>query len=305
MKNRLFAFFKDPPLCFSCIVWAAALCFIAGSFVLMAAEYTAWPVYLVYGGAAVLLAYSVYILVRIAPLLKAKIIESARRRPFTENLLGSYGFRTLVFFSVSFAVNVAFAVFNGVLGILTRSVWYGIFACYYLALSALRGGILLGSARAKKRAAEDGVLLETYKLKLFRLCGCALFALELALAAAVTLMVLSDRPAAYSEIMAITTAAYTFYKVISAVVNVFRVRRLKDPVLQSFRNINLADAAVSLLSLQVTLVAVFSDGTDGAMNALNAVTGFAVCALTLALGVFMIVRANARLKKIKEEGFAK
>ena len=74
-------------------------------------------------------------------------------------------------------------------------------------------------------------------------------------------------------------------------------------MLQSFRNINLADAAVSLLSLQVTLVAVFSDGTDGAMNALNAVTGFAVCALTLALGVFMIVRANARLKKIKEEGF--
>ena len=81
-------------------------------------------------------------------------------------------------------------------------------------------------------------------------------------------------------------------------------RKLFLPISQqSFRNINLADAAVSLLSLQVTLVAVFSDGTDGAMNALNAVTGFAVCALTLALGVFMIVRANARLKKIKEEGF--
>ena len=52
--------------------------------------------------------------------------------------------------------------------------------------------------------------------------------MELALAAAVTLMILYERPTEYSEIMAITSAAYTFYKVIFAVVNVVKVRKLQD-----------------------------------------------------------------------------
>ena len=96
--------------------------------------------------------------------------------------------------------------------------------------------------------------------------------------------------------MAITSAAYTFYKIIFAIVNVFKVRRMQDPMLQCFRNINLTDAAVSLLTLQVTLVAVFSDERTETMNILNAVTGFIVCALTVVMGILMIVRSTIRLK---------
>lgn len=55
------------------------------------------------------------------------------------------------------------------------------------------------------------------------------------------------------------------------------------------------------LSLQVTLVAVFSDGTDSSMRILNIVTGFCVCALTLVLGVVMIVRAGIKLKNFQGE----
>lgn len=76
-------------------------------------------------------------------------------------------------------------------------------------------------------------------------------------------------------------------------------------MLQSYRNINLTDAAVSLLSLQVTLVAVFSDEQTINMNALNAVTGFVVCALTIVLGALMIVNATVRLKKINQANAVK
>ena len=185
------------------------------------------------------------------------------------------------------------------MGIVTHSVWYGIMACYYIFLSALRGGLLYGSYRARKLAAGDDDAMAVYKLKMYRLCGISLFVLELALAAAVTLMILSERPTAYSEIMAITSAAYTFYKIIFAIINIRKVNRLHDPMLQSYRNINLTDAAVSLLSLQVTLVAVFSDEQTAEMNTFNAITGFAVCALTIVLGVLMIVNATIRLKKLK------
>ena len=296
MKRGLLPFLKTPPIPFLFFAWSATALSIAATFILIGIGYTAWPVYCVYGITVIFFAYTVYTLVHCLRPLKEKIAEKAKRHPFANNLLTSYGFRTVAFSVVSFAVNVGFALFNGVLAILSLSVWYGILACYYLFLSALRGGILAGCYRAKKRAKGDEAAFAVYKLKVYRLCGIALFILELALAAAVSLMILSDRPAAYTEIMAITCAAYTFYKIIFAVINVCKVRRLQDAMLQCFRNINLTDAAVSLLSLQITLVSVFSDGTDSFMKSLNAVTGFAVCALTIVMGVLMIVRATRQLK---------
>lgn len=232
MKRGLLPFLKTPPIPFLCFAWSATALSIAATFILIGIKYTAWPVYCVYGITVIFFAYTVYTLVHCLRPLKEKIAEKAKRHPFANNLLTSYGFRTVAFSVISFAVNVGFA----------------------------------------------------------------LFILELALAAAVSLMIVSDRPAAYTEIMAIACAAYTFYKIIFAVINVCKVRRLQDAMLQCFRNINLTDAAVSLLSLQITLVSVFSDGTDSFMKSLNAVTGFAVCALTIVMGVLMIVRATRRLK---------
>ena len=299
--KRFFAFLKEPPLWFLAAVWLVTLLCIGGSVAVLALGYRGWGSYAVYACSAVFLGYSVYTLVRCLPRVRSGIRERAKRHPFANNMMGNYGFRTVVFAVASFVINVGFALFNGILGILLSSVWYGVFACYYLCLSALRGGILFASGRAKKRAEGDGARLSDYKLRIYRLCGIALFVLEVALSAAVTLMILSERPTRYSQIMAIATAAYTFYKVIFAVVNLVKVTRLQDPVLQCFRNINLTDAAVSLLSLQVTMVAVFSDGTDGSMWILNAVTGFVVCALTVVIGVLMIARASVKLKRNREE----
>lgn len=297
---RPLAFLKDPPAWFMLTVWGAAIIFIALATVLTILSQEHWYVYLIYVCAAVFLAYSVFLIVRGVPKIKRAIVERAQKHAFTQNIISSYGFRTTAFFVVSLAINVAFALFNGAMGIIMHSIWYGIMACYYLFLSALRGGLLLGNLKAKKLAGGDEDAMGMFKLKIYRMCGISLFVLEAALAAAVTLMVLSDRPTAYSEIMAITCAAYTFYKIIFAVINVCKVKKLRDPLMQSFRNINLTDAAVSLLSLQVTLVAVFSDGQTAEMNTLNAITGFAVCALTIVLGVTMIVSATMRLKKMRQ-----
>ena len=307
MKKELrpIAFLKDPPALFIAAVWAAALIFIAAAIALTALSVTDWYTYIVYVFAAVFLAYSIYLIVRGVPKIKRAVIAKAKEHAFTDNIVSSYGFRTTVFFLISFAINVGFAVFNGVMGIVTRSAWYDIMSCYYIFLGALRGGLLAGGRKIKKLAGGDGRALNIYKLKLYRLCGISLFVLKLALAAAVTLMILSERPTAYSEIMAITCAAYTFYKITFAIINIRKAGKLRDPVLQSYRNINLTDAAVSLLSLQVTLVAVFSDEQTINMNALNAVTGFVVCALTIVLGALMIANATVRLKKIDQANAVK
>ena len=294
--RRLILFLKKPPFPFLCIVWGITFALIAGTVALIVLNYMEWPVYIAYGVSAVFSVYTIYSLPRFIPKIKEMMLERAKSHPFANSLLTSYGFRTVAFSVLSFVINIGFAVFNAVLGVITLSYWYAIFACYYIFLSVLRGVILVGSYQAKKRAAGDETVYAVYKLKLYRMCGIFLLILELALAAAVSLMILSTRPTEYSEIMAITSAAYTFYKIIFAIVNVFKVRRMQDPMLQCFRNINLTDAAVSLLTLQVTLVAVFSDERTETMNILNAVTGFIVCALTVVMGILMIVRSTIRLK---------
>lgn len=294
--RRLILFLKKPPFPFLYIVWGITFALIAGTVILIVLNYMEWPVYIAYGVSAVFSVYTVYSLPRFIPKIKEMMLERAKSHPFANSLLTSYGFRTVAFSVLSFVINIGFAVFNAVLGVMTLSYWYAIFACYYIFLSVLRGVILVGSYQAKKRAAGDETVYSVYKFKLYRMCGIFLLILELALAAAVSLMILSTRPTEYSEIMAITSAAYTFYKIIFAIVNVFKVRRLQDPMLQCFRNINLTDAAVSLLTLQVTLVAVFSDERTEMMNILNAVTGFIVCALTVVMGILMIVRSTIRLK---------
>lgn len=300
--KKFFSFLKRPPAWFAACAFLLAAACIAGAIACAACGYTGWYVYALYAAAALSLAYIVYLSVRGGFALRAKAAERVKAHPLAESFLSDAGFRSVALFSLSFIVNIAYALLCGVLGIALRASWYGMFSFYYLLLSALRCGLLAGAMRSRRRAAGDARGLLVSRWKLYRLCGVALFGLEFALAAAVTVMVAVGRPAPVSEVLAIASAAYTFYKVISAAVGFVKVRRLHDPLLQAFRNINLADAAVSLLSLQVTLVAVFSQGQGESMKPLNAAMGFFVCLLTIALGVWMIAEAGVRLRTLKGEG---
>lgn len=66
------------------------------------------------------------------------------------------------------------------------------------------------------------------------------------MAAAVTETVLSRRAADFDEITAIANAAYTFYKMTMAIVNLVRAKRFSDPVVQALRNVNFADACMAI-----------------------------------------------------------
>lgn len=138
------------------------------------------------------------------------------------------------------------------------------------------------------------------KWRIYRACGGALLLLEIALAAFVTQTVMFGRPQTPSLVMAIASAAYTFYRVVLSVVQLHKVRKTGDPLLQSLRNINFSNALVALFALQITLVAVTGEN-DSAMRFLNIAMGFFVCVLVIALGIYMIVRAQTWLHRQKEE----
>lgn len=296
-RRSFFSFLKEPPVFFAAIVWALMFAAVGGAVACMALELAGFLPYCLYALAAVTLGYSIYLAVRLAPKMKADILARAHKHAFTSNLVTNYGFRTAAFTALGFAVNVGYALFHGGMAVASRSVWFAVFAIYYLLLSGMRIGVLAAGRSVKKKFAGDDDAMYGEKLKIYRGCGIALLPLDIALGAAVTLMVYRQDPMPHSEIAAIASAAYAFYKIILAVVNQLKVSRLDDPALQAVRSIGLTDAAVSLFALQTTLVSVFSDGDADRLLPLNAVVGFCVCALTLGLGIWMIVRSYQLQKR--------
>ncbi|MBE5751886.1 MAG: hypothetical protein E7357_05685 [Clostridiales bacterium] len=269
-----------------CVGGALALVVIAPSGV--------WAIvsYVLYALAAVTFGYTVYTLVLFAPRVKRGVMRYIKRTRFGRRLLEHYGFRTVVFAAVSFVFNVLYALFNGLVAIASRSIWYGALATYYIVLTFMRGGII---SYHGKSATERSPKVE---LRKYRSCGILLTTLPLCLSFAILQMVVDGSAFVRWGWTVFAFAAYAFYKITMAIYNVFKARKMDDMTLRALRSIGLADAMVSILALQTTLLYAFSTGNNGAANAL---TGGVVCALTVVIGVYMLICARKKKEELQKE----
>lgn len=286
---------KLPPPWLLALTYVFAIAFIAGSICLVVLDISEWWSYIVYVAAACLLGYSVYTIVIVAPFIKPKIIELSKKTDFTDNLISDYAFRTSVFSMTSYVLNVVFVVFNIVISIITHAVWYAVMGVYYIALSVMRLIIFYFGRRARKL--PDERKREICENAIMRNSGISLIVLAAGIGGGVVQVIIQGNPIAYGEIMAISTTVFAFAKIIFATYNFFKARKTNDPIVQSFRNINVTGALVSLLAAQVTLSSVY--GGDS-MNALHTVVGAVICLLSTAIGAYMIVRAVKRINIVKK-----
>lgn len=258
--------------------------------------------YVFYGLAAVTLGYTVYTLVIFVPIIKRKVTEKLKAHEFTANVLEDYDFKTKVFALMSFAITVAFATMNLVSAIRYRLIWYGAIAAYYFVLILFRGAVLFANKKCAGKFADNAEKYEKSKWRIYLSSGAFLILVEFAMVGAVTQLMLSERPTQSGEIMAITNAAYTFYKITMAIVNLVKARKSCNPVTQSLRNLNFADACMSVVSLTVLMISTFEDSDSSAvMEYMKYTIGFVVCAAIIAMAVIMIVRADKKIKSLKEE----
>ncbi|MDE5553371.1 MAG: hypothetical protein K2I67_02380, partial [Malacoplasma sp.] len=85
-----------------------------------------------------------------------------------------------------------------------------------------------------------------------------------------------------------------------AIYSFIKERRNNSMTVMAIKNVKLADAFVSILALQTAMFREFG-GLTGDLSTvmMNAITGLIVCVLTVAIGVYMIVTATLRIKKIQ------
>ncbi len=188
-------------------------------------------------------------------------------------------FRILATAFFSFAINVIYAFYNGILGIIDNSWWYLTFCVYYLVLSVMRIYVITGERKADNLVQEKRIM---------KVVGVLLIVLSTSMAGSVILCTVLEPVSKKHEIVMITIALYTTIKVTLAIMNAVKARKFNSPILTTVRNISCADAAASVVSLQRSMFVSFGDGGATDVFIMNIATGTAAFLFILVSGIFMI-----------------
>ena len=188
----------------------------------------------------------------------------------------------------SFAVTTLFAAYKAGMGWYLRSPWIGSMAAYYLVLGLIRLLLL-------QRVGGD--LLSGWRR--FRLCGMLLLVLTAALGAMSAIALLEGEAIRYPGHLIYGAAAYTFYTLVMALVNIQRWRKWKNPVYNADKLLSLAAGLVSLFFLQLSLLAAFGNGAPWQLL-MNVATGAVVFLLVLGMAVYMMKKGTRGVRECKK-----
>ena len=194
-------------------------------------------------------------------------------------------FKNVINLSISAIINFGFIFINFINGILNKSIWFISVALYYFLLTIIRI-ILLNNLRKYNIKKE---------YKIYRNVGYFILVLNVALVIMIIQMVHSNVAIVYDRYVIYLTATYTFYLIISAIINVFVYKKYNSPILSSVKVINLLTSSVSILILQTTMIATFGENDLKYMQLMNGITGSAISFLTIAVSIYMIKKSYRKI----------
>ena len=158
-------------------------------------------------------------------------------------------------------------------GVTAASWWFLSIGVYYGLLGMIR--LIVLRHRGRKR-------------KILRFAGYMLMLLSIALVGIVVLAFVEDRGTEFPLVIMLAVAVYAFTKITLAATKWIRNRKrnlVKQKILQS---LSLADAFVSIYSLQRSMLVSFEGMTQAEIRGMNLATGSAVCIVLFFLGAKLL-----------------
>lgn len=292
-KNLLKTIFCPPPFCILLFGVGAAVLLIW----VFGGAHTESPIaYFVYPFSAYALCV---LLVYLIPRAVAFIKKPFSKIPIMDRYFTDRIFRAQVSVYIGLTFNTLYSVFYFVMAFMQRSYWQGALAAYNLILSGMRFMLIRNFSHAKKQT--DETARQRAEWKTYRRCGFWMFVMSVAVIFMIDLLISGDTNAG-GEILTIMIAAYTFYCVILAIINVVKFRKQVSPILSASKNICFVRALMSLFSLQITMFAQFGGRDDGGVfvYVMDIALGVVVSLLSISTAAAMLLRAQKRLKALRE-----
>lgn len=197
-------------------------------------------------------------------------------------------FRLRLRLTVSLGVNLCYSVYKAALGLLLGSVWFGAMAAYYLVLSEARFLLLRGGT---------GSLLAGYKKR--RFCGWLLAVMTVPIAVTGAVSVYTGGATEYPGHLIFAAAAYTFYSLTMAIVNICRFRSAGSPVYSAANALALMTALVSMFFLQGAMFLAFGYGSSMERD-MNLIFAAVLAAMAVGGSVYLVTDSGIKMKAIKD-----
>lgn len=207
-------------------------------------------------------------------------------------------FRSILFASISLFFNIGYTLFCCIMAIQLKSSWHGSLAIYYILLTLTRGGMLIQTSKDEERFEHDKIALHNAKLGTYSYSGTMMIALSLAFSVSVVQVVVGGAGFRAPVWSIYVFAAFAVCRLFVAIVNFIKSSRHDDLAARSAKYINLTTALVSLLSLQTAVLTLFPSVLKQAL--INGITGGLVFLLELLLGIYMVVFAIIKHKRMKK-----
>lgn len=287
--KRIFTKILYPP------IWLMILLTVVSAVALSAVFIKGWnesPVaYVVY----VLSFYTLMVLILFFAMVLPKRYKEMKQKVYDHPLGNRYmtdaAFKVRISLFVSLGINLAYSVFHLGSGLYYRSLWIGAIAIYYILLSMIRFVLLYHMERKK-----DAGMIEEYHS--YRITAVLMMCSNLTLSGIVLNMILGKKTPAVSDVFVITSATYTFYILTVSIMDLIKYRKYESPVLSAAKAIRFAQALVSLLSLEASMLVQFGDD-ESYRRLMLALTGAAVCVIVVSMSIYMIAHATKEIKRLQ------
>ncbi len=279
-----------PPIRVRWIFGAATLAAVLGVFLLRLSESpVAYPVFL---ASALGLYYLVTLAVPLVRSIKPRLMQFGLIRRYYED----WTFNARVGLYRGMALNVLYAAFKLLTGLYFRSEWLIAIAVYYGVLILLKATLVRQDWRHLRRGeAPDGLT----EWKSYRRVGWEMLLMNVGLSGITAQVVAQNRSYSYPGFIIFAMAAYSFYRIILAVVRLFRGRAERTPIFSAARVIDVSFAVTAMFTLQTAMFASFSPELD--VRVPNIITGTAVAVIITGMAAGMIVKATAQIRRLDRE----
>ena len=247
--------------------------------------------YLIYGLSAYCLTILIFPLPKRIRNAKASVMRRINRTAFGGRYVNDLAFRGSVSIYQGLTVNFLYALFRIVVGIRYTSMWFISMAVYYLVLAVLRLSLILNYRHKSK----------TVELRCYRWTAWLLFLLNLPMGGMILMMVLTNSGYSYPGYVIYLSAMYTFYTMVTSVINLVKFRRLRSPILSAAKVLNFIAALMSILGLQTAMIAQFSTEGENYRRMMNAITGGAVWLSVILTAVYMLYLSSKQRDEVKSD----
>ncbi|MBR2524818.1 MAG: hypothetical protein IKE53_10345 [Clostridiales bacterium] len=202
-----------------------------------------------------------------------------------ESINKDYGRKTTFVTLPSVPIDIFFAMLNAYMGVLSFSLWHFFMCGYFIMLLFIRLGVITRAGGAFFSRDK-----ETRLYKNHRKFHISLLFMDVILGIFMYIMLQNRVQKSYPLFIIFFVALYTLYKVVLALINLFKAHRSQSTIAIELRKIGQVDALVSLLILESALINRFGDIRNLVHYRISVISGIVVCAIILIMAIAGLAR---------------